>query len=117
MKHLVTILLIGMLAGCASLGEKAPPSAAEVVEMAKDGQKAEAIIQRMQESGAVYRLSASQLADLRAQGVPDKVIDYMQQTYIEAERYREWARARDVYFYLPFFSPYRRPYWRRPYWW
>lgn len=45
--------------------------------MAKRGEAAEAIIERMRESGAVYRLSASQLADLRAQGVPDKVIDYM----------------------------------------
>lgn len=84
--------------------------------MAKSGETADAIIERMRESQAVYRLSASQLADLRAQGAPDKVIDYMQRTYLDDVRHREWARVRDAYFYPPFFAPYRS-YWRHPYWW
>jgi hypothetical protein len=52
---------------------------------------------------------------LREQGVPDKVIDYMQQTYIDAARFAEWMRARDAYFFYPYspFPPYRR----YPYWW
>lgn len=47
--------------------------------------------------------------------VPDKVIDYMQQTYLDAVRYNEWVRARDAHFYPPFFS-YRPYYWPSPYW-
>ena len=119
-KHLAAILLAGILAGCATAGPNLPPppSKVEVVEMAKSGQSAEAIIQRMRESRAAYLLPASELARLREQGVPDKVIDYMQQTYLDAVRYDEWMRMRDVYYpyYSPYIGPYR-PYWRYPYWW
>jgi hypothetical protein len=118
--HLPAILLAGILAGCATAGPNLPPppSKVEVVEMAKSGQSAEAIIQRMRESRAAYLLPASELARLREQGVPDKVIDYMQQTYLDAVRYDEWMRMRDVYYpyYSPYIGPYR-PYWRYPYWW
>jgi hypothetical protein len=41
----------------------------------------------MKQSQAVYRLDASQLARLKEKGVPDAVINYMQQTYLgEARR-------------------------------
>ena len=115
MKRFVTILLLGALAGCASFEKlPPPPTVAEILQMAKAGQSADAIIQRMEESRAVYQLPASELARLREQGVPDKVIDYIQQAYIEAVRYAEWARARDAYFYPPFAPPFRR----YPYgWW
>jgi len=119
-KHLAAILLAGILAGCATAGPNLPPppSKVEVVEMAKSGQSAEAIIQRMRESRAAYLLPASELARLREQGVPDKVIDYMQQTYLDAVRYDEWTRMRNAYYpyYSPYIGPYR-PYWRYPYWW
>jgi hypothetical protein len=109
------ILLMGALAGCASVEKVAPPpTVAEIVQMAKTGQSADAIILRIEESRGVYQLPASGLARLREQGVPDKVIDYMQQTYIEAVRYAEWARARNAYFYPPVPPPFRR----YPYgWW
>lgn len=82
--------------------------------MSKDGQPAEAIIARMQESRAVYPLPASELAKLREQGVPDLVIDYMQQVYIDSVRYMEWSRARDAYF--PY-GPYPYSFRGRYYWW
>ena len=120
MRHLATLLLVAALAGCAGLEPlPPPPTIAEIVQMAKSGQGADAIIQRIQESRAVYQLPASELAKMREQGVPDKVIDYIQQTYIEAVRYSEWLRARDAYFYSPFAGPPFRPYFgRNPYgWW
>ncbi len=86
---------------------------------------ADEIVKRMRESRAVYRLPASELAKLREQGVPDKVIDHMQRTYIEAERYDEYLRARDRYLWYGwpsyrgvFPSPYGYlppyPYWGWP---
>jgi hypothetical protein len=113
MKQLIAILLVSALAGCATTALPPPPSPAEIVQMAKEGQSADAIIQRIQESGAVYQMPASELARMREQGVPDKVIDYMQQTYIDAARFAEWMRARDAYFYYPYspFPPYRRYPW------
>jgi hypothetical protein len=119
MRHLATLLLVAALSGCAGLEPlPPPPTIAEIVQMAKSGQGEDAIIQRIQESRAVYQLPASELAKMREQGVPDKVIDYIQHTYIEAVRYSEWLRARDAYFYSPFAGPPFRPYFGRPYgWW
>lgn len=93
------LLAAALLYGCASPGPPPPPppSPAEVVEMAKAGRGASEIIQRMRASRAVYRLPASELAALRAQGVPDPVIDHMQNTYIQAERDDAYRHARDRY--------------------
>ena len=85
------------------------------MQWSKENMPAEQIIQRMEASRAVYRLPASELAELRSRGVPDKVIDYMQQTYIAAERWDEYQRTRDQYFFYgwpgyPGFYPYG-PFW------
>lgn len=114
MRYLAIVLLVTALGGCASLEPlPPPPTVAEIVEMARSGQSADAIILRVQQSRAVYPLPASELAKMREQGVPDKVIDYLQQTYIDAVRYSEWLRARDAYLFPPFgsspFYPYFGP--------
>jgi hypothetical protein len=123
---LVALLAAAALAGCASLGAQRPPppTLEEIVALSKSGAPAEEIIQRMDASHAVYRLPASELAKLREQGVQDAVIDYMQRTYIEEERFREWVRSRDMYWYgwpyYGFYGPWRYgpyPYSWRPYYW
>ena len=88
-----------------------PPAPAEIVALAKSGAPAQEIIRRMHESGGVYPLSASQLARLHEQGVPDEVIDYMHRTYIEAVRREE--SMRQSFFWGPMFPPYY-PYWYGP---
>ena len=60
-----------------------------VIAMSKSGTDASSIIAKMQEAGTVYRLSGSQLAVLKAEGVPDPVLDYMLRTYLRAERERQ----------------------------
>jgi nitrogen fixation/metabolism regulation signal transduction histidine kinase len=113
--YVAALLLAGVTAGCATAPKlPPPPTTAEIVQMAKDGQTADAIIQRMQQSVAVYPLPASELAKLREQGVPDKVIDHMQQTFLEAVRYQEWARARETF--PPFYGPYPYSFWGHYYW-
>ena len=59
---------------------KPPVTVPQIVLMSKEGVPADEIIEKMRESGTVYILQASQLAQLKEQGVPDAVIDYMQQT-------------------------------------
>lgn len=112
----IVLLLIGV-AGCAGglLGPGPPPlSVSEVVEMSQAGIPAEEIILKMQESGTVYRLSASELVRLHEQGVPDEVLDYMQETYLESVRenqrledMRLWNYGYDGYWYggVPFGWP------------
>ena len=68
----------------------------------------------MRRSGTVYRLKASQLAQLKEEGVPDSVIDYMQETYLDAVRndqaledWNRWTMEDDGFWYAG--SPYGWP--------
>ena len=91
----VFLLGSGLLTGCATFGleqAKPPVSVSEVVQMTQEGIPPETIIQRMRDTQTVYRLDAAELAQLHDRGVADPVINYMQQTYLEAVR-REQSRA------------------------
>jgi len=84
-----------LLNGCAALGTdsaKAPPTISEVIQMGKENVPADTIVNRMRESKAVYCLNATGLVRLHDQGVPDPVVNYMQQTYLDAVR-REQVQA------------------------
>ena len=94
------LLLISMtaLGGCATFGFKQPEpvTVGQVIQMNKDEVPADTIIKKMRDSDAVYRLTAAQLAELHDMGVADPVLNYMQQTYIDAERRQQstedWGR-------------------------
>jgi hypothetical protein len=79
---------ITLLGGCATLGfkEPEPVTVGEVIQMSKEGVPAQTIVQKMRDSGDVYRLTATRLVEVHDLGVADPVLDYMQHTYIEAER-------------------------------
>ncbi len=113
-----TLILAG---GCKTLEHPRPKpvAVAEIVQMSRDHVPPEVIIDRIHQSGTVYRLSASQLADLRTQGVPNVVIDYMQETYLEAVRHdqalQDWnhyTRYPDSYWYGGY--PFGWPWWPEP---
>ncbi len=104
-----------VLGGCASLGggRPQPVTAGQVVAMSRAGEPVATIVERMRASGTVYRLSASQLASLHDQGVPDAVLDFMQGTYLtavrqhqELEDWDQWTGV-DGYWYggLPYGWP------------
>ena len=90
---LIFLICVTLLSGCAALGFKQPEpvTVGQVIEMSKEGVPAETIVRKMRDSETVYRLTAAQLAELHDVGIADQVLDYMQQTYIEAER-REQSR-------------------------
>jgi hypothetical protein len=97
------VVAVGLLAlsGCATL-TGAPPAAVtvgQIIKMSHEGLPPRDIIKLMQDSGTAYRLSASQLADLRQKGVSDAVINYMQQTYLNAVRENQ-VRQDPAYWYL-----------------
>jgi hypothetical protein len=84
-----------LLSGCAALGTdsvKPPVTISEVIQMSKENVPADTIINRMRETKAVYRLSATGLVQLHDQGVADPVLNYMQETYLGAVR-REQVQA------------------------
>lgn len=110
----ITLSAIALLlvTGCATLEERLPPppTQAQIVRMAQERRSAADMIALMKAARAVYRLPASELAKLHTQGVPGEVIDYMQQTLIEAERYEEYQRTRDRYGWFGWPGYYVRPY-------
>lgn len=84
--RLAAVAALMTLAGCASspFGEPPKPIAPEeIVAMAKKGDTAPNIISALQKSRTVYNLTASQFAQLSRDGVPDAVLDYMQQTQLK----------------------------------
>ena len=85
---------VTLLSGCATFGFKTPEpvTVGQVIQMSKDDVPPETIVKKMRDSGTVYRFTAAQLAELHDLGVADQVLDYMQQTYIDAER-REQSRV------------------------
>ena len=89
---LISFALVSSLSGCATLFKQPEPvTVGQVIQMSKEGVPAETIVEKMRDSETVYRFTAAQLAELHDVGVADPVLDYMQQTYIEAER-REQSR-------------------------
>jgi hypothetical protein len=108
-----TMLLLGAFfslagsSGCAKDGffrGSSDLTVSEVVEMSQAGVPAREIIDRMVASGTVYRLDAAQLVRLHDQGVPDAVLNYMQETHLEDVRVRQrledmslWSDCYDAY--------------------
>lgn len=92
-----SVLLAGsaLFGGCSTLGfeqSKPPVTVSEVIQMTQEGVPAETIIAKMRGVRSVYRLNAAELARLHDRGVADPIINYMQQTYLEAVR-REQSLA------------------------
>jgi hypothetical protein len=103
----VTLAAAAVLSGCATYATRPPaPTVSDVVALAQAGAPPEDIIRRMQESRAVYDLSASQLADLRAQGVPSAVIDYMQATQLAYAQQQGYASGAAWGYGYPGYGPY-----------
>ena len=85
---LILLSSVIQFGGCATLTFKQPEpvTIGQVIEMSKQGVPAGTIVEKMRGSQSAYRLTAAQLAELHDLGIADHVLDYMQQTYIEAER-------------------------------
>ena len=84
---LVTVACAVLVASCATT--PTPVTVNEVVAMSREGTDAAVIIARMRESRSVYRLPGSAFGELKNEGVPGPVLDYMLQTYLRAERERQ----------------------------
>jgi hypothetical protein len=90
---LILLIWISVLSGCATLELKKPEpiTVGQVIQMSKDNVPPETIVKKMRDSDTVYPLTAAQLAELHDMGVADQVLNYMQRSYIEAERRQQSA--------------------------
>ena len=83
-----------------------PVTVSEIVQMSKDSVPAKEIISKIQNSHTVYRLKADQLAQLEKEGVAPDVINYMEQTHLDAIKQNQqlddwnyWWPGWDGYWY------------------
>jgi len=86
-----------LLSGCATVAEPARPplTLAQIVDLAKQGKDAAAIIGEIQQTRAIYDVTASQYASLSRDGVPDAVLDFMQQGQLRMVERAGRREARD----------------------
>lgn len=120
---IAALLPLLFIQGCQTVSRPPPPpppTLEEIVQWSKDKVAPEEIILRIRQSRAVYPLSGSELADLKARGVSDRVIDYIHQRRIAAERYEEYLRTRQDYMFYgwPGYGPWGPwgPWGPGPYW-
>jgi hypothetical protein len=103
------LLGVALVAGCAGMERRPPPTLDEIVEMSRAGTPPEEIVRVLQETRAVYPLTGSQIVRLHQDGVPDPVLDYLQNAYAEAIRWdaqwryesMHWYWWRDCYYCYP----------------
>ncbi|HVY04435.1 MAG TPA: hypothetical protein VHB46_00535 [Burkholderiales bacterium] len=106
---LAACLCLTVLAGCAGMQRRPPPTIEQIVEMAKAGKPAEDIVRELQETRAVYPLTASQIVKLHEQGVPDTVLDYMQNAYSDSIRWEARMQYENTFWWHDCFYCYHRP--------
>ena len=84
MTHRLTIaLMLLVLSGCATFyTPRTPLPIAEVVNLSKSGAPPATVTQRIRDSGTSYALRGSDFAKLKALGVPEPVLDYLQQSMV-----------------------------------
>ena len=96
------VLSAGLLTGCAVLNEpeRLPMTLEQIVMLAKEGKDAQTIISEMQVSRTVFDITASQYAKLSRDGVPDAVLDFMQNGQLKmAERQGRREAMQDAWFF------------------
>ena len=114
-RNLLVLVCALALSACAGLQRRTPPTLDQVVQMSQSGMPAEEIVRELKDTRAVYPLSGSQIAKLHDQGVPEAVLDHLQQAYVEHLRWQERARMEDRYWHGPCIGCYYRHPWAAPY--
>ncbi len=100
---ILTGILVSFMQGCSSsyyvVHQYKPVTVSDIIQMSKDKVPPSTIIQKIKKSHTLYKLSASQLADLEKQGVSPEVINYMEQTHLNAVRHNQ--QLEDSYYWWP----------------
>ena len=78
------VVLVILLSACATFyTPRTPMPIADVVKLGKSGAPPQTMIQRIRDSGTTYALRGSDFPKLKAAGVPDPVLDYLQQSFVD----------------------------------
>jgi hypothetical protein len=97
-RTLVACVALAVLSGCAGVLKRPDPMTTEdIVRLVKAETPSPDIIQRLRETRTVLPLTGSQFAKLREQGVPDDVLDHLQQAYLGAVEFDARMRYQSMY--------------------
>ena len=107
-----------LLAGCATtVPRPARLSQTEIISMTKAGMPDAEIIHGIDATRTVFRLSADEVVRLRQEGVSDRVVNHMLDTYtryaVAEQRKQDAYDYEDFYFHHGFY--YGHPWYR--WWW
>jgi hypothetical protein len=100
-----------ILMGCATPPRPIPLSQGDVISMVKAGVTDEEIMRRIDDTRTVFRLSSDDVVRLRNDGVSDRVVNYMLDTYVRAvaaEQRRQDASYMDFRYGLFYGGPCHR---------
>lgn len=115
MKTLAILLVCLAVVGCASRPRPAPLSQADVISLVKAGVSDEEVIRRINVTGTVFRLNTDDILFLRNQGLSDRLVTHMMDTYTRAALY-EQQRFYDYRWGFSYgYGPYHA--WGHPHWW
>lgn len=90
MRMKAALLCLSLLASCATLDKHPNPlTADDLIARAKSGASAKAIIDEIFYTDTLLALNAAETVRLHDAGVPDEVLDYLQQRQIEELRWRD----------------------------
>jgi hypothetical protein len=92
MKLLTLTVLAGLLLSGCTTPRPMPLTQADVISMTKAGLTDEEIMRRIDGTATVFRLGASDVVRLRTEGVSERVVNYMLETYpraVAAEQQRQ----------------------------
>lgn len=91
-KAALSILIMTVLAGCALVQQRPVRPISEVVESAQNGASSDQIISEMRTARTTYALRGSDFARLAERGVPDPVLDELQQRFFAEVQFqtRRW---------------------------
>jgi hypothetical protein len=83
-RPILALVFLLALSSCATFyTPRKPLPISEAVTLAKSGAPPQVVIQRIRDSGTTYALRGSDFAKLKADGVPDPVLDFLQQSLVD----------------------------------
>jgi hypothetical protein len=78
------LVFLFVLSSCATFDSpRKPMPITELVALSNSGAESSLVIQRIRDSRTTYALRGSDFSKLKANGVPDPVLDYLQQSFVD----------------------------------
>lgn len=107
-------VLCACLAGCAGMQRREPLTLEQVIQLSKAQTPPADIIAQLTQTRTVLQISGSQFGKLRAEGVDDSVLDFLQKSFLDSVEMDARLRAQSMYwgygggwggYYRPGFGP------------